>query len=169
LDEERKEVTVRHEQEILVSVHKYDGTRHRSWPARLAKKEGSLLVLDATFQEDIDHALLGLISTGTLSTEYYWLDRWYNVFRFSEPDRSLKSFYCNVNLPPEFDGQVLTYIDLDIDVLVNPDLSYRILDIDDFKENAKRYAYPAEIQENAHRAVDELLALIESKEFPFSE
>ena len=169
MGQERKEVAIDDEKQILVSVHKYDGSRHRTWPARLAKKEGSLLVLDATFQEDIDHELLGRISTGTLSTEYYWLDRWYNVFRFSEPDRSLKSFYCNVNVPPEFDGQVLSYVDLDIDVLVNPDLSYRILDLDDFEENAVRYAYPTEIQDSAHRAVDELLTLIKAKEFPFTE
>jgi len=125
------------------------------------------LILDAVFEEEIQHDLLGTISPGTHSTEYYWLDRWYNVFRFSDPDQNLKSFYCNVNLPPQFDGRVLSYIDLDIDVLVAPDLTYRILDIDDFEENAKRYPYPEEVQANARRALAELTALIASRSFPF--
>jgi protein associated with RNAse G/E len=130
---------------------------------------GSLLILDAQFDQDIEHELLGTISSGTLSTEYYWLDRWYNIFRFSEPTRKLRNFYCNVNSPPHFDGRVLSYVDLDIDVLVNPDFSYQILDLDDFEQNAKLFGYPAEVQSRARRAVDELINLIGARSFPFSE
>jgi len=155
--------------EIVVSVLKYDGLEHRRWPARIAKFEGLLLVLDAVFEDEIEHDLLGTISSGTISTEYYWLDRWYNVFRFSDPDRRLKNYYCNVNQPPTFDGRVLSYIDLDIDVLVAPDLTYRILDVEDFEENARRYTYPEEVQVNAYRALEELTELIESRAFPFNE
>ena len=155
--------------EIVVSVRKYDGVEHRRWPARVERIESSLLVLDAVFEEEIEHDLLGTISSGTVSTEYYWLDRWYNVFRFSDPDGKLKNFYCNINQPPSFDGRVLSYIDLDIDVLVAPDLTYKILDVEDFEENARRYTYPEEVQANARLAVDELTALIESRAFPFNE
>ena len=154
---------------IVVSVRKYDGLEHRRWPAQIARVEGPLLVLDAVFEDEIEHDLLGTIAPGTISTEYYWLDRWYNVFRFSDPDRKLKNFYCNVNQPPSFDGGVLSYIDLDIDVLVAPDLTYTILDLEDFEENARRYAYPEEVRANARRAVDELTGLIESRAFPFDE
>ncbi|HEU5131898.1 MAG TPA: DUF402 domain-containing protein [Pyrinomonadaceae bacterium] len=155
--------------EIIVSVLKYDGLEHRRWPARIARIEGPLLVLDAVFEDEIKHDLLGTITSGTISTEYYWLDRWYNVFRFSDPDQKLKNYYCNVNQPPSFDGRVLSYIDLDIDVLVAPDLTYKILDVEDFEENAGRYAYPEDVQANARRAVDELTTLIESRAFPFKD
>jgi len=154
---------------ILVSVRKYDGVEHRRWPAQIARIEGSLLVLDAVFENEIEHDLLGTISSGTISTEYYWLDRWYNVFRFSDPDGRLKNFYCNVNQPPVFDGDVLSYIDLDIDVLVAPDLTYKILDVEDFEENAKRYDYPSDVQAKARQALTEVIELIESRAFPFNE
>ena len=153
---------------IIVSVLKYDGREHRRWPARIAKTDGPLLILDAVFDEEIQHDLLGTISSGTISTEYYWLDRWYNVFRFSEPDHKLKNFYCNINVPPQFDGCVLSYIDLDIDVLVESDLTYKILDEDDFEENAQRYYYPQEVRANARAALAELIGLIESRSFPFN-
>jgi len=148
-------------------VLKYDGREHRRWPARIAKTVGPLIVLDAVFDEEIEHDLLGKVSSGTISTEYYWLDRWYNVFRFSNSDRVLQKFYCNINAPPQFDGRVLSYVDLDIDVLVEPDLTYRILDEDDFEQNARRYGYPEEIQTNARRALAEVIGLIESRAFPF--
>ena len=156
------------ERAITVSVLKYDGSEHRRWPARVAKQVGPLLILDAVFDEEIEHDLLGTISRGTISTEYYWLDRWYNVFRFSNADRELKRFYCNVNVPPHFDGSVLSYIDLDIDVLVETDLTYKILDEDDFEQNAKGYPYPEDVQASAREALAELIKLIESRSFPFN-
>jgi len=154
---------------ISVRVLKYDGHEHRRWSARVAEIAGSLIVLDAVFDEEIEHNLLGTIALGTISTEYYWLDRWYNIFRFSDHIGELKRFYCNVNTPPQFDGQFLSYIDLDIDVLVKPDLTYKILDIEDFDQNAKRYHYSDEIQANARRALEELTRLIETKSFPFDQ
>ena len=153
---------------VTVRVCKYDGKEHRRWPAKILRQEGSLLVLDASFTEEISHDLLGTIEMGTRSTEYYWLDRWYNVFRFSQPGGELRSFYCNVNIPPEFDGQTLNYVDLDIDILVEPDLTYRVVDLKDFDRNANHYQYPADVQANAKEALAELIALIEARAFPFS-
>jgi protein associated with RNAse G/E len=153
---------------IEVRVYKYDGLLHRTWPAELLRQEGSLIVLDAKFADEVTHDLLGTIASGTLSLEYYWLDRWYNVFRFVEPDGTLRNYYCNVNVPPTFDGETLSYVDLDLDILVEPDLSYRILDVEDFERNAEDYGYSVEVQANARRAVDELVRMIETRAFPFN-
>lgn len=152
---------------IIVRACKFDGREHRRWRARLLSREASLLVLDASFDEEVNHPLLGHIARGTLSLEYYWLDRWYNIFRFSEPDGALRNYYCNVNAPPTFDGRVLKFIDLDMDVLVAPDLSYKILDEDEFAANARLYDYPAEVKRQAQAALDELIRLIEHRQFPF--
>jgi protein associated with RNAse G/E len=72
-----------------------------------------------------------------------------------------------VNVPPTFDGETLSYVDLDLDILVQPDFSYQILDVEDFDQNTKLYGYSAEVRRNAHRALDELTELIEAREFPF--
>ena len=144
---------------ILVRVLKFDGTVRRTWTARVAKHDGPLFVLDAVFDEEINHDLLGTIALGTVSKEYYWFDRWYNVFRFND------RFYCNVTQPPSFDGAVLTYVDLDIDVLVESDFSYKILDLEDFEN----YSYPADVKDNARQALEQLLELVETRSFPFNE
>lgn len=153
---------------ISVRVLKYDGEEHRRWPAVILRQEADLLVLDAKFDEEIRHDLLGTIAAGTTSIEYYWLDRWYNIFRFSEPSGSLRNYYCNVNVPPTFDGSVLTYIDLDIDILVNTDLSYTVLDLEEFEHHAERYGYSNEVREQAERGLDQLKTLIETRAFPFN-
>lgn len=155
--------------QIEVCVYKYNGVLHRTWDAELIRQDDSLLVLDARFAEEIIHDLLGTIAGGTHSLEYYWLDRWYNIFRFAQPDGKLRNYYCNVNKPPDFDGTVLAYVDLDLDILVEPDFSYRVLDAEDFEINAERYGYTEEVQGNARRALDELVAMIETRAFPFSD
>ena len=138
-------------------------------PATILRQEGSLLVLDARFDEEIQHDLLGTIKAGTTSVEYYWLDRWYNIFRFTDPGGVLRNYYCNINIPPTFDGQLLSYVDLDTDILVAPDFSYQVLDLEEFEQNAARYGYSTDVRLHAEKALGELIALIESRQFPFNE
>jgi uncharacterized protein len=144
---------------VLIRVLNYDGTERRRWFGRLAKHDEPLIVVDAVFDQEVQHDLLGTIASGTISKEHYWLDRWYNVFRFNE------GFYCNITKPPTFDGSVLTYVDLEIDVFVESDFSYRILDEEDFAAAS----YPAEIQHSARQGVEELIKRIETRSFPFNE
>jgi len=54
-------------------------------------------------------------------------------------------------------------------VLVAPDLSYKILDEDEFAANAARYDYPASLQTEAKHALAELIDLLEKRGFPFVE
>jgi len=153
--------------QITLRVLKYDATEYRRWTARIARVTKSLIVLDAEFESDVQHALLGAIARGTRTEEYYWFDRWYNVFRFLNDDGTTRLFYCNINMPPSLKGNELIYIDLDIDILVQPDFNYQILDLEEFEANAKRYGYSEEEKERAHAAVNEVIALIAARKFPF--
>lgn len=152
---------------ITVLACKYDNQVHRQWPAHLSQQKGSLLVLDGRFEEQINHPLLGTIQAGTRSTEYYWTDRWYSVFRFAEPTGQLRNYYCNVNMPARLADSVLSFVDLDVDVLVHPDFSYQLLDEDEFKVNTLRFGYPPEVCRQAALALDELRLLIDRRAFPF--
>ncbi len=154
---------------IKVKTFKLDGKQHRSWNAELVRQQGSLLVLDGTFASEIEHDLLGTIAAGTRSVEYYWMERWYNVFRFSQPNGELRNYYCNIGVPPSFDGNILSYVDLDLDILVAPDFSYEILDVDDFERNCQAYGCSQEIRDNAQRASDEVIGMIQARQFPFGE
>ena len=166
---ESSEVAGQAQKTPIVTIHarKFDGRLHREWPARLVRQDGSLVVVEGVFAEEIRHPLLGTIAAGTLSAEYYWTDRWYSVFRFREPSGALRNYYCNINQPAKFDGQFLSFTDLDIDVLVAPDFSYRILDEEEFAANSFKYGYPESVRESARDALVELLALIERRAHPF--
>ena len=156
--------------EIVVHSCKHDGRVSRSWPARVARRVHSLIVLDAFFAEEVRHPLIGTIEAGTLSTEFFWTDRWYSVFRFEEPSGGrLLKFYCNINTPPTLESGVLSFVDLDVDILVHPDYSFEVLDEDEFEHHAELYQYPPAYRHNVQEALEELRGLIENRRFPFSE
>ena len=152
---------------INVRALKFDGQLHRQWEARLVARDDSLIIVDGVFAEEIRHPQLGTIAPGTLSTEYYWTERWYSVFRFREPTGELRNYYCNINQPAELENNVLTFVDLDIDVLVAPDFTYRILDEDEFVAHAARYDYPALVLEMVPHALAELISFIKRRDYPF--
>jgi protein associated with RNAse G/E len=110
-----------HNHLVTVNSRKYDLKIRKSWQCHLIERDDSLLTLVGEFDSDISHAGLGSIARGTMSKEYYWLDRWYNVFHFCEPDGSFRNFYCNITMPPKFEDLVIDYVDLDLDVIVWPD------------------------------------------------
>ena len=152
---------------IRINARKFDNKIHRSWECKFLERKNSLLTFVGEFEKEVNHPDLGVIRRGTVSYEYYWLDRWHNVFRFHEPDGKLRNFYCNVNMPPVFENKILDYIDLDIDVLVWNDFSYKILDVEEFDLNSLKFNYSAHMIENAKKSLDELLQAINSRHFPF--
>lgn len=147
-----------------INSRKYDGAIRRSWKADLVERREPLLMFVGEFDSPVDHPDLGHIAAGTRSYEYYWLDRWYNVFRFHEPTGELRAYYFNINMPPTFDGEVLDYVDLDIDVLVRPDLTYAILDREDFEMNAAAFGYPPALNLRVEETLTELVESIERRE-----
>jgi len=152
---------------IQINARKYDNKIHRSWKCKFVDRQKSLLIFAGVFDDEVIHKDLGSIKKGTVSYEYYWLDRWYNVFRFHEPDGKLRNFYCNVNVPPIFENKILDYVDLDIDVLVWQNFNFKILDMDEFEDNSLKFNYPKNVIENAKKSLCELLEMINQRQFPF--
>ena len=153
--------------DITVRILKHDGAEHRRWQAKLSHQDENLLVLDAEFDSDVSHDLMGEIKRGTRTVEYYWLDRWYSIFRFLDDEGGTRLWYCNINTPPSFADATLTCIDMDIDVVVQPNLSYSVLDEDEFATNSERFSYSDQEKTQVHAALHEIASMIEGRQFPF--
>lgn len=152
---------------IEIRSRSFDGTLRKSWVAEILEQDGGLLLLRGIFEARIAHPLLGVIEEGTISYEYYWLDRWYNVFRFHHPDGRFRNYYCNINMAPRFDGRVLDYVDLDIDVIVDNKGNYRVVDEEEYSLNENRHGYPEDLRVKVIQTVTDLKSMIAKAEFPF--
>ena len=153
-------------EKTTVNSRKYDGSIRRSWKCDLLEQAGSMLTFIGVFEDEVIHPDLGTVKRGTISYEYYWLDRWYSIFCFHEPDGAFRNYYCNINMPPVFKNGVLDYVDLDIDVLVWPQSRYQILDEAEYMENAQRYVYPETVKTAVADTLAELITLINDHKLP---
>lgn len=87
--------------------------------------------------------------------------------RCERPEGGLHGWYCNVTTPAQYDGQTVRYVDLDLDLDVPAEGEPKVLDEDEFLENSRRMGYPPDVIDQARRALEELLALARSRQFPF--
>jgi protein associated with RNAse G/E len=152
--------------DIAIHAKKYDGRVRKTWTGGVLSESDELVILVARFEKTVKHNDLGIIEAGTVSFEHFWLDRWYNVFRFHKPDGEMLAHYVNIAMPAKLEGDVLSYIDLDIDVIQWADGRVEVLDRDDFEENQVKYSYPPDVIASAERALTEVLALIDKGELP---
>jgi uncharacterized protein len=152
---------------ITINSRKLDYSIQRSWQCELVEETFVYWLFLGKFESEIKHSELGIIRRGTISYEYYFKDKWFNVFRFHEPEGDLKYYYCNINMPPIFENNMVDYVDLDIDILVQKDFSFKILDEDEFEINSQKLAYSEELKLNVKRSIKDLIELIEKRQFPF--
>ena len=154
---------------VHVRSTKYDGSPHWEFDSWFVLEEGPLLITTNFAGQELQ------TSDGPWTTPYdtrnhFWSDRWYNVMRLERPNSGgLDGWYCNVTTPVQFDGENLHYADLDLDVIVSAEGEPEVVDEEEFLENSKRMGYPPEVVDNARQAVDELLSLARSGEFPFEQ
>src|SRR5258706_914804 len=77
-----------------------------------------------------------IFKTGDHFVEYYYSDRWYNIFAIHDrDDGKVKGWYCNVGMPAVFEDDVVSYVDLALDLWVSADGKQQtVLDEDEFEE-----------------------------------
>ena len=151
----------------MLRATKYDGAAHWIQPFRVVSDDGTLLITEYRARTPI-FTSRGEFRSPYDSLVYFWRDRWYNVFRLSRPGCSLALWYCNVTTPPTFDGNELTYVDLDLDVSVRPNGCIELLDQDEFDDHRQLYAYPRDVVQHAQAAAGEVSRLAQDNLFPFN-
>lgn len=70
---------------------------------------------------------------GDVFTEWFFTDRWYNIFRIADGQTgALKGWYCNVTRPAQLAANSVRADDLALDVFVQPNGRIILLDEDEF-------------------------------------
>ena len=136
-----------------------------SWHGSVLRCDEEGIVLQAEFNVPVRELGYVTLRQGDVFVEFYYWERWFNVFQVSEPDGRLKGWYANLGRPAELDAAtgVLSYVDLALDIWANPDHSHVVLDEDELAELL--VAFP-ELREAAQQGVTELVRLVESRQLP---
>ncbi len=154
---------------VTIRALKYDDIEYRRWTADLRARVAGGVVLEAVFSAVVEGRTP--FFAGDRAVEYFYSDRGYNVIAGYAPDGALRACYCNIGEPARFAltnaGAELSFVDLDIDVVVMPDGACVVTDEDEFARNAERYGYTPSVREAARGAVAALLAAVGERRDPF--
>jgi predicted RNA-binding protein associated with RNAse of E/G family len=108
-------------------VWKYTGTLIQRRPHRLT--------LEAAFDIDSVPVANAVLIRGDRFVETYYDRRTYNVFRvFDGPHGPLKGWYCNMCRPAVLEAATVAWVDLALDLWVDPDGEQFILDRNEFDD-----------------------------------
>jgi hypothetical protein len=135
----------------------YEGT--------VLERTAGAIVLQARFQRETMDLGYTTFEHHDRFVEHFFSDRWYNIFEIhSVHDDHLKGWYCNIAYPAVFGADAIEQIDLALDVWINPDGSYHVLDQAEF--DALELDRGTRLR--AQQAVGELLYLLYHRAAPFT-
>ncbi|NDJ59617.1 MAG: DUF402 domain-containing protein [Chloroflexi bacterium] len=99
-----------------------------------------------------------------LFTEWFYSDRWYNIFKLQAvADGRLKGWYCNITRPATITADQVSADDLALDVFVRPSGEILLLDEDEFAA----LDLPDAERQAAWAAVGALRAAVAARTPPF--
>lgn len=119
--------------EMTVIKKNPQGQETWRYHGRVVACSADQVILEAYFDRD-DLNLHGLVlGKGDRFLETWYTNRWYNIFEIhSREDDSLRGWYCNIGRPAEIEQEMISYIDLCLDLLIFPDGRQVILDEAEF-------------------------------------
>lgn len=77
-------------------------------------------------------------------------------------------YYCNLSSPFVWDEEALKYIDYDLDIKVFPDMTYMLLDEDEYERHRREMHYPDVIDRILKDNVHKLVGWIQERKGPFA-
>ena len=139
------------------TVWHYDG--------HVLTRSATMVKLEARFNRADDVADYHTFRRGDRFVEWFYSDRWYNIFQMHDVDDDrIKGWYCNLTRPARLTAEAVYAEDLALDLMVYPDGSYRVLDEDEFAALKLR---PAE-REQALRALESLKRMVRHRREVFA-
>jgi protein associated with RNAse G/E len=104
------------------------------YEGELLKRDENSITLEALFDR-VDMPFMGIVfKTGDRFIEYYYTDRWYNIFAIHDrEDGRIKGWYCNIGMPAVIEDGVVSYVDLALDLWVSAKGEQTVLDEDEFE------------------------------------
>jgi protein associated with RNAse G/E len=117
------------------TVHKLDENGHLvlSYPAKVLERSNNHVSLEAFFSRDDMDLGYATFKKGDRFVEYFYTDRWYNVFAiYDRDDGVFKGWYCNICRPSVVTETAVSCEDLALDIWVTPQGHTTILDEEEF-------------------------------------
>lgn len=98
---------------------------------------------------------------------FFYKNEWFNIL--AQLKKYGLFYYCNIASPYVIDGNIIKYIDYDLDLRIFPDGSFKVLDKNEYKYHKVTMRYSDEIDTIVQDSLQRLIKLKEEESFPFQE
>ncbi len=150
-----------------VQVEKYDGSLHYEWTSRLIDEDDERILLYAGPGRTLQHHTRQACYTyESHSLECFMRRDGFTVQLDLETDGSIRH-YCNIGLVPRLNEDVITFIDLDLDLVADGGGEWRLVDEEEFAVNRVRFGYPDDVVAHVWNTIADVKRRIDSGAFPF--
>jgi uncharacterized protein len=127
------------------------------------RRDENSTTLEALFTRDDMPFMDVVFKKGDRFVEYYYSDRWYNIFAiYDRENGGLKGWYCNIGMPAVIEDGIVSYVDLALDLWVSADGKQSVLDEDEFDALDLNQA----LRDSALKGLDELKELFLNEKPP---
>lgn len=150
---------------IVLQSYKHDQSLHRVWKTETLLEENDDVIIVANRRTRVIESNGRFWYTKEPSVSFFFKHHWYNVIGIIK--RNDINFYCNISSPIYRDEEALKYIDYDLDVKVDSDYEYHLLDMNEFNRNQERMNYSSEIKNILFMELNDLKERIMARDFPF--
>ncbi len=152
---------------VILHSYKHDKTLHRVWKNETILDENDEYILVANKRTRVVESNGRYWYTKEPSVAVFFKNQWFNVIGIIK--RTGVCFYCNLSSPILQDDEALKYVDYDLDIKVNEDFSYNLLDINEYNRNKERMDYPEDIKNILTMELSVLKDKIDNRDFPFNQ
>jgi protein associated with RNAse G/E len=127
------------------------------------RRDEHSIVLEALFDRADMPFMDVVFQTGDRFVEYYFANRWYNIFTIHDrEDDRVKGWYCNIGQPAVIEDGLVSYVDLALDLWVSANGTQTVLDEDEFEE----LKLSEDLRSNALNGLAELKDLFKNNKPP---
>lgn len=151
---------------IQIHSYKHNGHIHRIWEETTVLKGTNTVVIGGNDRTMVTESDGRTWITREPAICYYHSQYWFNILGMLREDGI--HYYCNLSSPFVFDDEALKYIDYDLDIKVFPDMTYVLLDEDEYEEHRKLMGYPDVIDKILKANMEKLIDWICQKKGPFA-
>ncbi|MFJ8066561.1 DUF402 domain-containing protein [Psychrobacillus sp. NPDC096426] len=151
---------------IQIHSYKHNGSIHRVWQETMVLKGTKNIVIGANERTLVIEADGRTWVTREPSICYFHAEHWFNIICMLREDGVY--YYVNMSSPFVYNDGRLKYIDYDLDVKVFPDMTYTILDEDEYEQHKKEMKYPKEMDGILDRNIEKLISWIKQRRGPFA-
>lgn len=151
--------------QIIIESYKHNGKLHRKWKNNTILNSSQLSIIGANDKTVVVEEDGRTWTTKDPSIFYFHSKFWFNIIALLKSNEIY--YYCNISSPFSVENQVLKYIDYDLDIKVYPDMTYELVDEDEYNVHKKLMNYPTSLDHILYKHIDQLIHWINQRKGPF--